>query len=91
MEFSQANITSTNPGYVPVHADIQATLAKHGFVCTGGSTHALRAATATLAKRGKGKKIKMPKGVQDQIAAEKRASMTWAQRLKRVFDIDKVN
>ena len=45
-------------------------------------------AQVTLAKRGKGKKIKMPKGVQDQTAAEKRASMTWAQRLKRVFDID---
>ena len=45
-------------------------------------------AQVTLAKRGKGKKIKMPKGVQDQTAAEKRASMTLAQRLKRVFDID---
>jgi len=33
-------------------------------------------AQVTLAKRGKGKKIKMPKGVQDQTAAEKRASMT---------------
>ena len=45
-------------------------------------------AQVTLAKRGRGKKIKMPKGAQDQTAAEKRASMTWAQRLKRVFNID---
>ena len=42
----------------------------------------------TLAKRGKGKKIKVPKAAQDQTAVEKRTSMTWAQRLKRVFEID---
>jgi hypothetical protein len=34
-------------------------------------------AQVTLAERGKGKKIKVPKGAQDQTAAEKRASMTW--------------
>ena len=42
----------------------------------------------TPAKRGRGKKIKTPDDAQDQTPAEKRASMTWAQRLKRVFDID---
>ena len=42
----------------------------------------------TPAKRGKGKKIKPLDETQDQTPAEKRASMTWAQRLKRVFNID---
>jgi len=42
----------------------------------------------TPAKRGKGKKVKTPNEEQDQTAAEKRASMTWAKRLKRVFNID---
>jgi Putative transposase len=42
----------------------------------------------TPAKRGKGKKTKAPEGSQDQSPAERRASMTWAQRLKRVFTID---
>ena len=42
----------------------------------------------TPAKRGKGKMVKTPKEAQDQSPAEKRTSMTWAQRLKRVFNID---
>jgi len=42
----------------------------------------------TPAKRGRGKKVKTPDEVQDQSPAEKRASMTWAKRLKRVFNID---
>jgi len=45
-------------------------------------------ALVTPAKRGRGKKVKAPNEVQDQTSAEKRASMTWAKRLKRVFDID---
>lgn len=40
----------------------------------------------TPAKRGKGKKAKVADEV--QTPAERRASMTWAQRLKRVFNID---
>ena len=40
------------------------------------------------AKRGKGKKVKTPEANQDQTNAERRASMTWEQRLKRVFSID---
>ncbi len=42
----------------------------------------------TPAKRGRVKKVKIPDEAQDQTAAEKRASMTWARRLKRVFNID---
>ena len=38
--------------------------------------------------RGKGKKNKVPDEVQDPTPCERRASMTWAQRLKRVFNID---
>ena len=41
-------------------------------------------ARVTPANRGKRKKIHSA----NQTPAEKRASMTWAQRLKRVFDID---
>ncbi len=48
-------------------------------------------AQVTPAKRGKGKKVKMPNVKQDQTPAEHRAAMTWAQRLKCVFNIDKVN
>jgi hypothetical protein len=43
-------------------------------------------AQVTPAKRGKAKKIRPPD--QDQTSAERRAAMTWAQRLKRVFNID---
>jgi hypothetical protein len=44
----------------------------------------------TPTKQGNRKKIQSP-DVSDQTPAEKRASRTWAKRLKRVFDIDKVN
>ena len=39
----------------------------------------------TPAKRGKGKKTKRADEPQDPTPAERRASMSWAQRLKRVF------
>jgi len=45
-------------------------------------------ARVTPAKRGQGRKIKPPDETPDQTAAEHRASMTWAMRLKRVFHID---
>jgi len=45
-------------------------------------------ARVTPAKRGKGKKIQAHAEKQDQTPAERRASMTWARRLKRVFNID---
>lgn len=54
----------------------------HGVFAPNSQHRAL----VTPAKRGKGKK---PKGSDDrQTPAERRASMTWAQRLKRVFNID---
>ncbi len=45
-------------------------------------------ALVTPAKRGKSKKAITAETRQNQTPAERRASMTWAQRLKRVFDID---
>ena len=45
-------------------------------------------ALVTPAKRGKGSKPKVPNEAQHQTPAERRAAMTWAQRLKRVFNID---
>jgi hypothetical protein len=42
-------------------------------------------ALVTPAKRGRGKTVK---ALNDQTPVEKRALMTWAKRLKRVFDID---
>ena len=44
-------------------------------------------AGVTPARRGKRKKFNSVDEA-DQTPAEKRASMTWAQRLKRVFNID---
>jgi hypothetical protein len=42
----------------------------------------------TPAKRGKGNKAKTPNEPESPTPAEHRAGMTWAQRLKRVFNID---
>jgi len=42
----------------------------------------------TPAGRGKGSETKLPDGSQDQNPFEQRAAMSWAQRLKRVFNID---
>jgi hypothetical protein len=42
----------------------------------------------TPAKRGKGKKRKTPNATEDQTTAEQTVSMSWAKRLKRVFNID---
>ena len=42
----------------------------------------------TPAKRGKGKKTHATDELSDQTAIQRHAAMTWAQRLKRVFDID---
>ncbi len=56
----------------------------HG-VFAPNSTHRVQ---VTPAKRGKGNKVKVPNESPDLTPAERRASMTWAQRLKRVFKID---
>ena len=45
-------------------------------------------AVVTTARRGKGNKPKAIDDGQAKTPAERRASMTWAQRLKRVFHID---
>ena len=42
----------------------------------------------TPAKRGKGAKPKAFEEGEEKTPAERRAAMTWAQRLKRVFGID---
>ena len=42
----------------------------------------------TPAKRGKGKKTHATDELSDKTAIQRHAAMTWAQRLKRVFDID---
>jgi len=45
-------------------------------------------ARVTPAKRGKGNKPKALDEGQEKTPVERRAAMTWAQRLKRVFNID---
>ena len=45
-------------------------------------------AQITPAKRGKGNKAKVTEGSCEQPAPKRRTGMTWAQRLKRVFNID---
>ena len=45
-------------------------------------------APVTPAHCGKGRKTKALEAPEDRTPAERRASMTWAQRLKRVFHID---
>jgi hypothetical protein len=52
------------------------------------SRHSKYRALVTPAKRGKGKKGIAAQQQPDPTPAERRASMTWAQRLKRVFNID---
>jgi len=42
----------------------------------------------TPAKRGKGNKTKTSDEPQEKTPAERHAAMSWAQRLKRVFNID---
>ena len=42
----------------------------------------------TLAKPGKGRKVRAVNNSPDETRAERHAAMTWAQRLKRVFNIE---
>lgn len=56
----------------------------HGVFAPNSKQRAL----VTPARRGKGNKPKWAPEQQNQTPAERRASMTWAQRLKRVFNID---
>jgi len=56
----------------------------HGVFAPNSKHRAL----VTPARRGKGNKAKVADEMQAQTPAERRATMTWAQRLKRVFNID---
>ena len=56
----------------------------HGVFAPNSKHRAL----VTPAKRGRGSKPQARDEAQDQTSAERRAAMTWAQRLKRVFNID---
>jgi hypothetical protein len=59
----------------------------HGVFAPRSKSRAL----VTPAKRGTASRATARQERPDQTPAERRASMTWAQRLKRVFHIDKVN
>jgi len=50
--------------------------------------HSKYRAWVTPARRGQGRKTQTPEETPEQTPAEQRASMTWAKRLKRVFNID---
>jgi len=50
--------------------------------------HSKYRARVTPARRGKGRKTRPLDKTPDQTPAEHRVAMTWAQRLKRVFNID---
>ena len=54
-------------------------------MCLPNSKHR---ALVTPAKRGKGNGAEAVDDKQEQTPAERRASMAWSQRLKRVFNID---
>ena len=56
----------------------------HGVFAPNSKHHV----QVTPASRGKGSKSKSLDDQQDPSTFERRASMTWAQRLKRVFNID---
>jgi hypothetical protein len=42
----------------------------------------------TPAKRGKGSKSRLAEGQDEETPVQRHAAMTWARRLKRVFNID---
>jgi len=56
----------------------------HGVFAPNSKHRAL----VTPAKRGKGSKPKGAEGQEEQTPVQRHAAMTWAQRLKRVFNID---
>ncbi len=56
----------------------------HGVFAPNSKHRAL----VTPAKRGKKKRCELSSDEEPKTEAEKRASMTWAQRLKRVFNVD---
>jgi hypothetical protein len=56
----------------------------HGVFAPNSQHRAL----VTPARRGRGNRPKATEAGEEQTPAERRASMSWAQRLKRVFNID---
>ena len=56
----------------------------HGVFAPNSKHRAL----VTPAKRGKGNKLQSTDEAQDKTPTNRHAAMTWAQRLKRVFNID---
>ena len=56
----------------------------HGVFAPNSKYRAL----VTPAKRGKGNKPKAADGHDEKTPVQRHAAMTWAQRLKRVFNID---
>jgi hypothetical protein len=54
---------------------------------TFGAPNSHYRAMVTPAKRGGGKKTEAANDKQDQTPTERHAAMTWAQRLKRVFNM----
>jgi len=60
-------------------------LTRYHGIFAPNSSHRAR---VTPAQRGKGSQLKGPNDSPDQTPTERRAAMTWAQRLKRVFNID---
>jgi len=56
----------------------------HGVFAPNSQDRAL----VSPAKRGEGQKPNTPDEPQDPTPAERRAAMTWGQRLKHVFNID---
>jgi len=56
----------------------------HGVFAPNSKHRAL----VTPGKQGKGRKTKVSDDTRDKSPEERRGSMNWAQRLKRVFDID---
>jgi len=55
---------------------------------TFGAPNSRYRAMVTPSKRGKGRKTRTANDNQVQTPAERHAAMTWAKRLKRVFNID---
>lgn len=56
----------------------------HGVFAPNSKHRAL----ATPAKRGKGSKSRLAEGQGEKTPVQRHTAMTWAQRLKRVFNID---
>ena len=70
------------------HQDLQAhERDKLERLCRYVSRPPLSTKRLSLTRQGKGKKAQTPEETQDQSPAERRASMTWAKRLKRVFNM----